>query len=154
MPTLPLDDMDLDGMGLDKAEYENGQLPEREPDGPPRLPGVVRGRRVKVMRLRTGCNYRLGGVYVVAAEIPCRPGLVRLADPETGVVGGHLHLTDVRSAAALDWQWLRRHIPANDRQLLEVFEGLEHLTLKPDVRDRLIATLPNLRLAILACGVR
>lgn len=150
MPTLPLDDMDLQDFNMDKAEYENAQLAEHEPDGPPRLSTPVRGRRVRVLRLRTGCGYTLDGVYVVASEVPCRQGLVRLADPETGIVGGHLHAADIRSAAALDWSWLQGHLPPRDRRLLEAFEGLESLTLKASVRDRLIATLPNLRAAILA----
>ncbi len=53
----------------------------------------------------------------------------------------------------ISWDWLKGQLPGEVLELLNAFQGLEALRLKPEVRDHILLQLPNLKERILASQV-
>jgi hypothetical protein len=51
------------------------------------------------------------------------------------------------------WDWLKTQLPSEVLELLSAFNGLEALSLKPEVRDHILSQLPNLRERILRAQI-
>lgn len=49
----------------------------------------------------------------------------------------------------IGWEWLKTQLPDESLEILSAFDGLNRLTLKADIRDRIVRTTPNLLQRIL-----
>lgn len=103
------------------------------------------GTRIRVISKKESHDYRIGGIYRVH-EID-DDGTFKAAD-EHGIRGNFIRWTDCEPAA-IGWDWLRGQLDARSLELLSAFDGVEHLTLRPEVETMLLEAIPRLEDAIL-----
>lgn len=66
-----------------------------------------------------------------------------------GQEGNWIKWRDCKKANDIAWDWLKSVLPAEALDLLAAFDGLEHLTLREDLRNRLVLQIPGLHDKIL-----
>ena len=71
------------------------------------------------------------------------------AKSNTGSEGGWIKWNDCRKANDIGWDWLKTVLPAEALDLLAAFDGVENLSLREDLRNRLIMQIPGLHDKIL-----
>lgn len=113
------------------------------------LPPPAEGERVRVLKNTNSHSYTTGQVYVVTGEVNPE-GAFRARDEQTGDVGNWLTHSEVEVIPRIGWEWLRDILPRQDVRFLEAFEGIHSLTLKPTIKDTILADLDALDEAILA----
>ena len=109
------------------------------------------GDRVRVVDEQHGHDYEVGRVYEVVRVYENDDTYI-LADPDTGRPGAPIFGDEIErasSANSLGWEWLKSVLPAKDVQLLSAFEGLDRLTLREELKDRLVERLPKLKQQLL-----
>jgi hypothetical protein len=57
------------------------------------------------------------------------------------------------AAPNISWEWLKTQLPSEVLELLSAFNGLETLSLKPELRDYILSQLPNLKDRILQAQI-
>ena len=119
-------------------------------DMEPKLPDWLRrGARVRIVANSNQHDYEVGSEAVVA-QVDTTKGAFRARRLDGSELGNWLVLADVERVAPLGWEWLRRHLPAEDVVLLEAFDGLEMLELTEEVKTELISQVVDLKGAILS----
>ena len=98
------------------------------------------GTRIRIISNQNNHHYRIGGIYRVHRVDP--DGTFMAVDGE-GVAGDYLRWDDCR-LAGLGWEWLRDRLDPRSLDLLSAFTGVEHLSLREDVENRIILGMPNL----------
>jgi hypothetical protein len=71
------------------------------------------------------------------------------AKSSTGSAGGWIKWCDCRKANDIGWDWLKTVLPAEALDLLAAFDGVENLSLREDLRNRLVIQIPGLHDKIL-----
>lgn len=66
-----------------------------------------------------------------------------------GGQGNWINWSDCQKFADLGWEWLKKVLPSEALDLLAAFDGLEHLSLREDLRNRLVLQIPGLHEKIL-----
>jgi hypothetical protein len=97
------------------------------------------------------CNdhgYVLGKPYVVV-EID-DDGTFRARDPHSGMVGNWLRWQDVDIRPPIGWDSCKKVLPPEIVRFLEAFDGIESITLRESVKQRMLARVPQLYEAISA----
>jgi hypothetical protein len=92
-------------------------------------------------------DYGSDQVYFVA-EIDPRDSTLRARDAR-GALGSWIRWQDCRADETIGWNWLKGRLPAEDLELLSAFNGLERLSLRPEIAAALISDIPTLRKNIL-----
>jgi hypothetical protein len=72
-----------------------------------------------------------------------------MARDASGREGNWIKWCDCRKTNDIGWDWLKTVLPAEALDLLSAFEGLEHLDLRDDLRNRLLLQIPGLHDKIL-----
>lgn len=103
------------------------------------------GTRIRITGNSNSHHYRPGGVYRVH-EVD-DDGTFKAID-EYGTVGDYLKWRDCEPVG-IGWEWLRTQLDARSLDLLAAFEGVEHLTLRPEIEAMLVSSIPRLDQAIL-----
>lgn len=103
------------------------------------------GTRIRVISSKEHHQYQIGGIYRVCHVDD--DGTFRAAR-EDGWVGDFLKAEDCE-IFGIGWDWLRQQLDARSLELLSAFEGVEGLTLRPDVEMALVASIPDLEKAML-----
>lgn len=67
----------------------------------------------------------------------------------TGNEGNWINWCDCQKFAEIGWDWLKKVLPSEALDLLAAFDGLEHLSLREDLRNRLVLQIPGLHEKIL-----
>ena len=103
------------------------------------------GTRIRIIGNSSNHNYRIGGIYRVHQD-----GNFDLfsAIDEKGNIGQLAQWNDCERAG-IGWEWLRTQLDPRSLELLSAFTGVEHLTLKPEIENQLVLSLPALDEAIL-----
>jgi hypothetical protein len=103
------------------------------------------GTRIRIIGNSSNHHYRIGGIYRVHQD-----GNFDLfsAIDEKGNVGQLAQWKDCERAG-IGWEWLRTQLDPRSLELLSAFTGVEHLTLKPEIENQLVLSLPALDEAIL-----
>lgn len=70
------------------------------------------------------------------------------ASDASGGEGNWIRWADCQLSDAIGWEWLKGVLPAEALDLLSNFDGLQHLSLKEEVRNKLLLKIPNLKSAI------
>lgn len=71
------------------------------------------------------------------------------AQAANGQEGGWIKWRDCQKANDIGWEWLKTVLPAEALDLLAAFDGVESLSLREDLRNRLIMQIPGLHDKIL-----
>jgi hypothetical protein len=71
------------------------------------------------------------------------------AKSNNGSEGGWIKWCDCKKANDIGWDWLKTVLPAEALDLLAAFDGVENLSLREDLRNRLIMQIPGLHDKIL-----
>ena len=103
------------------------------------------GTRIRIIGNSSNHHYRIGAIYRVHQD-----GNFDLfsAIDEKGNIG-HLAQWKDCERAGIGWEWLRTQLDPRSLELLSAFTGVEHLTLKPEIENQLVLSLPDLDEAIL-----
>ncbi len=105
-------------------------------------PLLHRGQRIRAVRGFALHSYEPGRVYTVVATDP-NDQTLRAVDA-TGTEGTWIKWSDCVKANEIGWDWLMTALPAEALDLLAAFDGLENLSLRDDIRNRLVMRIPNL----------
>jgi hypothetical protein len=109
-----------------------------------------RNQRIRV--IRSGRGYEPGKTYTVTKVDPSDNTLI--AADSGGNEGSWLKWDQcILAGPNISWDWLKTQLPSEVLELLTAFNGLETLTLKPEVRDYILSQLPNLKDRILQAQV-
>jgi len=103
------------------------------------------GTRIRITRNSSNHDYRIGAIYRVHQD--GNFGLFSAID-EKGNIGQLAQWKDCERAG-IGWEWLRTQLDPRSLELLSAFVGVEHLTLKPEIENQLVLSLPDLDEAIL-----
>lgn len=103
------------------------------------------GTRIRITGNSSNHAYRIGAIYRVHQD-----GNFDLfsAIDEKGNIGQLAQWKDCERAG-IGWEWLRTQLDPRSLELLSAFTGVEHLTLKPEIENQLVLSLPDLDEAIL-----
>ena len=108
-------------------------------------------QRIQVSRNQSG--YSVGKVYVITSVDSTDNTLI--AVDSDGNAGFWLSWDDcVILSNPVCWEWLNGRLSGEALELLSAFEGVEKLSLKPLVRDRMLTQLPNLKDRILQSQIQ
>ena len=113
-----------------------------------RLPDA--GEHVRVIANTNDHDYQIGKIYIATADVHADGTAFRARDPDTGKTANWLSPDDIVIIPRIGWEWLRTVLPPQDVALLSAFEGLDALTLKPEVKDTILTDLTALEHAILS----
>lgn len=102
------------------------------------------GTRIRITGNSNSHHYRPGGVYRVHDVDD--DGTFKAID-ENGLVGDYLKWRDCE-LVGIGWEWLRTQLDARSLDLLAAFDGVEHLTLRPEIEAMLVSSIPRLDQAI------
>lgn len=103
------------------------------------------GTRIRITGNTSNHDYRIGCIYRVHQDSGF--GCFSAID-ESGNVGQLAQWKDCERVG-IGWDWLRDQLDARSIELLSAFVGIEHLTLKPEIENQLVLSVPNLDEAIL-----
>lgn len=103
------------------------------------------GSRVRITGNSNSHDYIIGSICRVHEDD--HDGTFRAMD-ENGQVGKYLRWTDCEPVG-IGWEWLRDQLDARSLDLLSAFEGVEQLTLKIEIENQLVSSIPHLDEAIL-----
>lgn len=103
------------------------------------------GIRIRVTGNSNSHDYRIGSIQRVHDVDD--DGTFRAID-ENGQIGKFLKWSDCEHAG-IGWDWLRTQLDPRSLDLLSAFDGVEHLSLNPEMETRLVLAIPNLEEAIL-----
>jgi hypothetical protein len=110
-----------------------------------------KGQKVRFTHSDQG--YLAGKIYTIAKVDPSDNTLTA-TDPE-GSEGGWIPWSSCElSSSAICWNWLKEQLSGEALELLNAFEGLDHLSLKSEVRDQILSSLPNLKERILQAQIQ
>jgi len=103
------------------------------------------GTRIRIVANNSHHDYQIGAIYRVNkdGDFGCFSAI-----DEHGNVGRLAQWKDCERAG-IGWEWLRTQLDARSVELLSAFVGIEHITLKPEIENRLVLSLPDLDEAIL-----
>lgn len=108
------------------------------------------GDRIRPIAMFEHHNYRRGESYEVV-EIDPNDSTLKARD-EHGDIGHWIRWDDCEKSNNIGWDWLKGQLSAEALELLSAFDGLQSLTLRPEVRIALVSQLPRLKEKILdAC---
>ncbi len=91
-------------------------------------------------------NYTVGKPYIIA-EVD-DDGTFRARDLDSGNVGNWLRWQDVDDTPPIGWQFCKGVLPPEIVTFLEAFDGIDQITLRDNMKGRLLRRLPNLHEAI------
>lgn len=95
-------------------------------------------------------DYRRGESYEVVRIDPS-DGTLKARDYH-GDTGSWIRWADCEKCNDIGWDWLKGQLSAEALELLSAFDGLNTLTLRPDVRCALAGQVPALKDKVLdAC---
>ncbi len=98
-------------------------------------------------------GYQAGRVYTIA-KVDSSDNTLTATDPE-GSEGGWVHWSSCEfNFSAICWDWLKGQLSGEALELLNAFEGLKQLSLKSEVRDQILSSLPNLKERILEAQIQ
>ena len=100
------------------------------------------GNRIRVLRPNRRGNYEVGKVYVV--ETIDDDNTLRARCPRTGKLGGWIPFDDIELANVVGWRFLQGALSPEAVRLLRAFDGVEHLTLRESIKDKLLLRVDNL----------
>lgn len=103
------------------------------------------GTRIRITGNSNNHSYRIGAIYRIHHDTGF--GCFSAID-ENGDIGTHAQWKDCERAG-IGWEWLRTQLDPRSLELLSAFVGVEHLTLKPEIENQLVLSLPALDEAIL-----
>jgi hypothetical protein len=104
------------------------------------------GTRIRVIANSNSHDYSIGLAYLVH-EID-NDGTFSARDA-SGQIGDYMKWSDCEPAG-IGWDWLRSQLDPRSLDLLGAFDGVEHLSLRPDVAADILRSIPKLDDAILA----
>lgn len=109
-----------------------------------------RNQRIKITH--TGRGYEVGKIYTVIRVDPNDNTL--MATDSSGKEGGWVKWDYCEPAGPdIGFEWLKAHLPGETLELLSAFDGLESLSLKPEVRDYILNQLPDLKQRVLVAQI-
>jgi hypothetical protein len=103
------------------------------------------GSRIRVTGNSNSHDYQIGSIYRVHEDD--HDGTFRAIDGN-GTVGKYIKWTDCEGAS-IGWEWLRTQLDARSLDLLGAFEGVEQLSLKREIENKLVLSIPHLDEAVL-----
>ena len=92
-------------------------------------------------------GYEPGRIYTVTC-VDSNDSTLK-AQAANGQEGGWIKWRDCRKANDIGWEWLKTILPAEALDLLAAFDGVENLSLREDLRNRLVIQIPGLHDKIL-----
>lgn len=103
------------------------------------------GTRIRIIANHSHHDYQIGAIYRIHQDsgFDCFSAI-----DEHGKIGRLAQWQDCERAG-IGWEWLRTQLDARSVALLSAFVGIEHLTLKPEIENQLVLSLPDLAEAIL-----
>jgi hypothetical protein len=106
----------------------------------------TKGMRVKITGNSCGHPFEIGGsrIFRVTA-IDNSDNTVRLAPAGGGEVSSWIPFDDITAATSIGWEWLQSALPPEAVELLHMFDGLDGLTLNPELAARVVLKTPNLK---------
>jgi hypothetical protein len=93
-------------------------------------------------------SYQPGSVYTVTT-VDCNDSTLKARDQQ-GEEGNWIKWADCQKFSDIGWDWLKTVLPAQALDLLSAFDGLEQLTLREEIRNRLVLQIPALHEKILS----
>ncbi len=81
--------------------------------------------------------------------VDCGDNTLKARDAQ-GEEGNWIKWADCQKFSDIGWHWLKTVLPAEALDLLSAFDGLENLSLREDIRNRLVLQIPSLHDKILA----
>ena len=109
-----------------------------------------RNQRIRVLRASRG--YDRGKTYTITKVDPSDNTLI--AADASGTEGPWISWNQCALAGpTVSWDWLKTQLPGEILELLSAFNGLESLSLKPELRDHILLQLPNLKERILQAQI-
>ena len=110
-----------------------------------------RGQKVRFKQSEHG--YEAGKIYTIA-KVDTSDSTLTATCPD-GSEGGWMSWSSCEfNFNAICWNWLKERLSGEALELLNAFEGLEQLTLKSEVRDKILCNLPNLKERILEAQIQ
>lgn len=92
-------------------------------------------------------GYEPGRLYTVTS-VDSNDNTLK-AQAANGQEGGWIKWRDCQKANDIGWEWLKTVLPAEALDLLAAFDGVENLSLREDLRNRLVMQIPGLHDKIL-----
>ncbi len=114
----------------------------------------VKGQRVRIIGNTVGHPYPVdgGAVYTVTA-IDNSDDTVKLVAVNGSESSGWIPFSDISPTIHVGWDYLRTQLPAEALELLSSFDGLEELSLKPEIAARVVLRTPNLKESLIEIAV-
>jgi hypothetical protein len=128
-------------------------MPPKDPFSRRRRPSNVQspfktGDRIRATSAFGHHSYEPGRLYFVTC-IDDSDQTLKARDA-TGNEGNWIKWCDCKKTADIGWEWLKTVLPAEALDLLAAFDGLESLSLREDLRNRLVLQIPGLHDKILS----
>ena len=109
------------------------------------------GTQIRVVRNSNSHDYKLGQNYVVS--MVDSDGTFKAKHPTTGEEGNWLKWGDCEMGGeTIGWKFCQKVLPAESVSFLSCFEGIEQITLKNEIKDKVLLALPDLYERILEAG--
>jgi hypothetical protein len=135
-----------------KQYLDNKNMPPNDPFSRRRRSSTVQspfkpGDRIRAIDHYEHHSYQPGRVYTVTTVD--RNDSTLKAQDAMGSEGNWIKWRDCKKTDDIGWEWLKTVLPAEALDLLAAFDGLEGLSLREDLRNRLVLQIPGLHDKIL-----
>lgn len=108
------------------------------------------GERIRPIAMFEAHDYRRGEIYQVV-NIDENDSTLQARD-RAGQMMRWIRWVDCEKVDEIGWEWLKGQLSADALELLAAFDGLDTLTLRPEIRAALIQQVPGLKDKVLdAC---
>ena len=107
----------------------------------------TKGQKVKVIGNSNRHHYDIGTTYTVST-VDTNDNTCRLAD-NSGNTRDWCAFDDIEPSVAIGWAWLQQNLAPDVVDLLSLFDGIEHLTLKTEMSSAILQTIPDLKKSLL-----
>jgi hypothetical protein len=105
------------------------------------------GDRIRAISAFGHHSYQPGITYIVT-QVDSGDSTLRARD-SSGTVGNWIKWADCCFAHNIGFDWLKTVLPPEALDILSAFDGLDHLSLREEIRDQLVLKIPNLHARIL-----
>ena len=101
------------------------------------------GQVVRVTAKHSDHNYQIGQRYIVC-KVDSGDETLQAAGPRDGTAQGWIRWAEVEPVE-LGWDFAKSVLPAEVTTVLSANTGIEAIALRPQVKDAILKSLPDLR---------
>ena len=106
------------------------------------------GEKIRICPSYDEHDYKIGEVYTITV-VDSNDNTLKARD-FNGNVHGWIGWDDCETFKGIGWEYIQGVLPAEVVEFLSAFSNIDQLTLREEVKDRILSSLPDLHHRILS----